>query len=187
MKKAEEFIRAMIQVEGGYVNHPLDRGGPTKYGITLKAYREVNPAATLEDLRMLSVSEAEKFYFECYFILPQFNRVARLNETLGMQLLDMGVNQGRGQSSRSLQRALNLFNKDHSVAGATYPELVVDGKIGNSTIYALSTFLNMRGNAGASVLQKTLNVLKGFRYIEITEERKENEEFIFGWFANRVM
>ncbi len=30
----DELIEALIEREGGYSNHPSDRGGPTKYGIT---------------------------------------------------------------------------------------------------------------------------------------------------------
>ena len=30
----DELIEALIEREGGYVNHPNDRGGPTNYGIT---------------------------------------------------------------------------------------------------------------------------------------------------------
>jgi lysozyme family protein len=29
-----DLIDALIDREGGYVNHPADRGGPTRYGIT---------------------------------------------------------------------------------------------------------------------------------------------------------
>ena len=30
----DTLIDAVIDCEGGYANHPADRGGPTKYGIT---------------------------------------------------------------------------------------------------------------------------------------------------------
>ena len=29
----EHIIKEIIRREGGYVNHPNDRGGPTKYGV----------------------------------------------------------------------------------------------------------------------------------------------------------
>jgi lysozyme family protein len=34
MTDLDELINALIEREGGYVNHPADRGGPTRYGIT---------------------------------------------------------------------------------------------------------------------------------------------------------
>ena len=32
----DQMIDDILRREGGYVNHPADKGGPTKYGITLK-------------------------------------------------------------------------------------------------------------------------------------------------------
>ena len=31
---AHGLVEALIEREGGYVNHPADKGGPTRYGIT---------------------------------------------------------------------------------------------------------------------------------------------------------
>ena len=36
MKHIDAMITDVIRREGGYVNHPADKGGPTKYGITHK-------------------------------------------------------------------------------------------------------------------------------------------------------
>jgi hypothetical protein len=48
-------------------------------------------------------------------------------------------------------------------------------------------FLKARGSQGEVVLLRMLNALQGARYIEITEERVQNEDFIYGWFLNRVV
>lgn len=60
----DDFIHGIIRREGGYVNHPADRGGPTKYGITLANYRRwtKNPKVTAEELSRLTVDDAIKFY-----------------------------------------------------------------------------------------------------------------------------
>ncbi|MDU6240386.1 MAG: glycosyl hydrolase 108 family protein, partial [Bradyrhizobium sp.] len=43
--------------EGGYTNHPADRGGPTNMGITLETLRawRHNDALTAEDVKQLSI------------------------------------------------------------------------------------------------------------------------------------
>lgn len=47
--------------EGGYVNHPLDKGGCTNMGVTIAAYRQfVNRDGTCEDLRKMTHTDFEK-------------------------------------------------------------------------------------------------------------------------------
>ena len=36
------MIDRLIEREGGYVNHPLDPGGETKYGITKRSYPDLD-------------------------------------------------------------------------------------------------------------------------------------------------
>lgn len=60
----DTFIRDIIRREGGYVNHPSDKGGPTKYGVILENYKRwtKNPKATAEELSRITVDDALKFY-----------------------------------------------------------------------------------------------------------------------------
>lgn len=37
MKSKDEIFDEVLGKEGGYVNHPDDKGGPTKWGITEKS------------------------------------------------------------------------------------------------------------------------------------------------------
>ena len=64
--------------------------------------------------------------------------------------------------------------------------MVVDGVYGAGTVTALRTFLISRGKAGEAVLVKVLNILQGQRYIEICERNPSQEQFFYGWIANRV-
>ena len=44
-----------------------------------------------------------------------------------------------------------------------------------------------RGKEGEKTLLKVLNILQGNRYIEICERNPSQEQFFFGWIANRVV
>jgi peptidoglycan LD-endopeptidase CwlK len=55
--------------EGGYSNHPADRGGPTNMGITLETLRawRHNDALTAEDVKQLSIDEARRIFKARYY------------------------------------------------------------------------------------------------------------------------
>lgn len=50
MKSKDEIFDAVLGKEGGYVNHPDDRGGPTKWGITEKVARAHGYRGDMRDL-----------------------------------------------------------------------------------------------------------------------------------------
>ena len=64
MHNLDEFILDIIRREGGYVNNPKDRGGPTKFGITLANYKAwtQHQNATAVDVERLTQADAMKFY-----------------------------------------------------------------------------------------------------------------------------
>ena len=67
------IIDAILRREGGFVDHPADQGGPTKYGVTqrtLKQYR--GRSVTVGDLRDLGESEARLIYQRLYITGPGF-------------------------------------------------------------------------------------------------------------------
>ena len=64
---AEALISRVIEREGGYVNHPSDRGGPTKYGITQGTLGDVRRRpVTAAEVEALTVAEARAIYRERY-------------------------------------------------------------------------------------------------------------------------
>lgn len=175
----EREIDALLKREGGYVDHPSDKGGATNYGIT-KAVAE--QAGFRGDMRDFPRDLARIIYKQRYWFGPKFHEVAKHSQAIAAELFDTGVNMGTAVAAKFLQRALNAFNKK----GALYPDIGVDGVIGNATINALKSFLSARGGEGESVLVKALNSLQAARYFEITEARPANEDFIYGWIKERV-
>ncbi len=168
-----------VGVEGGYSNHPSDRGGPTKFGITEQVARA---NGYLDDMKDLPISVAERIYKMQYWDLMKLDEVDIYSPLVAAEMFDTGVNCGIGTAGKFLQRTLNSLNKQ----GREYPDMVVDGVVGAVTIANLRAYLQRRGAAGERVLMLALNALQGVRYIEIAEKNPSQEDFVFGWFANRV-
>ncbi|MFH4094328.1 putative peptidoglycan-binding domain-containing protein, partial [Acinetobacter baumannii] len=51
---------------------------------------------------------------------------------------------------------------------------------------ALKTYVVKRGKEGEKVLVRVLNIMQGQRYIEICERNPSQEQFFYGWIANRI-
>lgn len=179
MTDINTIIENIIVVEGGYVNHPNDKGGPTCWGITEKVARKYGYKGDMKDLPK---DTAKQIYIAQYFLEPKFNKIEALSPTIAAELTDTGINCGTVFAKPLIQRCLNLLNRNQK----DYVDIIVDGKIGPDTLSALKAFLTNRGKQGEQVLLKMLNVIQGQKYIEICEKNQTQEDFIFGWFANRV-
>jgi lysozyme family protein len=176
----DDLIDALIEREGGYANHPSDRGGPTKYGITEAVARAHGYAGAMRDLPR---DEAAAIYKRLYWLRPRFDQVAKRSGAVAAELFDTGANMGPAVAATFLQRALSALNRDRK----DYADLVPDGRIGAATLAALDTFLQLRGKTtGESVLLRALDALQGERYIRLAERRPANEAFLYGWLANRI-
>jgi len=176
----DELIDSLIDREGGYSNHPSDRGGATKYGITEAVARAHGYSGAM---RNLPRDEAAAIYKRLYWLRPRFDQVAKRSRKIGEELFDTGVNMGPAVAATFLQRALSALNRERR----DYPDLVPDGRIGAATLGALDTFLNIRGKtAGEAVLLRALDALQGERYLRLAERRPANEAFLYGWLANRL-
>lgn len=176
----DDLIDGLIDREGGYANHPADRGGPTKFGITEAVARANGYAGAMRDLPR---EEAAAIYKRLYWLRPKFDQVAKRSTAVAAELFDTGANMGPAVAATFLQRALSALNRDRK----DYPDLVPDGRIGPATLAALDRFLDLRGSAsGESVLLRALDALQGERYLRLAERRPANEAFLYGWLANRI-
>jgi lysozyme family protein len=178
--ESDRLIDELIEREGGYVNHPGDKGGPTRFGITeavARAHGYTGPMA------LLPRDEAIAIYRRLYWLRPRFDEVARRAPQVAAELFDTGANMGPAVATTFLQRALTALNRN----GKDYPDLVPDGRAGPRTLAALDGFLEARGKAGGqAVLLRALEALQGERYLRLAERRPANEAFLYGWLANRT-
>ncbi len=174
-----KFGPNIIGKEGKYVNNPNDAGGETNWGITIGTARENGYHGPM---RAMTREQALAIYKAIYYLRAGIHLIAPLSEKIAEEVFDTGVNMGVGTAGKYLQRALNALNK----RGKLYKDINVDGMVGNGTAGALKSFLTSRKAGGEEVLLKALNCLQGARYIELSEGRSQNEEFTFGWLAQRV-
>jgi lysozyme family protein len=179
MTSFQKALKFTLGIEGGYSNDPADSGGKTRYGITEQKARAWGYDG---DMRELPIELAERIYKRDYWDIIHLDDVAQLSEPVALEMFDTSVNCGPSVPVKFLQRALNIFNR----GGTDYPDLEVDGLIGGHTIWALTRYLNRRGNLGASVLVEALNSQQGAFYMELTERRPKDEAFAYGWFSQRV-
>jgi lysozyme family protein len=102
------FERAFEQVvghEGGYVDHPSDPGGETRFGISKRAY----PG---EDIASMTLDRARLLYRRDYWYPI---RGDALPEAVAIQVFDAAVNHGVRTAVRMMQRALGV--EDDGVIG----------------------------------------------------------------------
>jgi len=176
----DALVDALIEREGGYIDHPADKGGPTCFGITETVARAHGYAGPM---RNLPRAEAAAIYRRLYWLRPRFDAVGERSPRVAAELFDTGVNMGPAVAATFLQRALTALNRN----GRDFADLVPDGRIGAVTLTALDAFLHVRGRtSGETVLMRALEALQGERYLRLAERRPANEAFLYGWLANRT-
>jgi lysozyme family protein len=111
-----EIILEIMRREGWdkYTNHPADRGGPTKFGVTLKAWSDyIGRPATEDDVKNLEAEDAYNFYEEEYVFKPGFHKIN--NPHVRELVIDCGVNHGVRHAAKWVQRS--VFAKQDGVLG----------------------------------------------------------------------
>ena len=101
----EKYIADVIAREGGYVNHPDDAGGPTKFGITLKTLADWRShEVDASDVEALGVDEAYQIYKQNYLIGPGINNIS--DDKLKALMFDTAVHCGAVRAVKFLQEAI---------------------------------------------------------------------------------
>jgi lysozyme family protein len=157
-----EIIEGILRREGGYTDHPADKGGPTNHGVTQATLAEWRGKPTsAEDVKALSESEAREIYREQYIVRPGFLGIE--NESVRALAIDCAVNHGIKEAVMLLQRAARVFT---------------DGIFGPNTKDAVNRMT-------PSVLYRRLCAARVRLYGQIITKNPTQAAFAAGW-ANRV-
>ncbi|WP_017941704.1 glycoside hydrolase family 108 protein [Thioalkalivibrio sp. ALE6] len=119
----DQLIDRILEREGGFVDHPDDRGGPTNMGITQGTLSEYfGRQATVDEVRKLRQDTARAIYRDRYWHKPGFHSL-ELPTALADMVLDAGVHHGPYQATRMLQRAAGTT--DDGIIGPLTQEAVL--------------------------------------------------------------
>jgi lysozyme family protein len=149
----DRALAAVLEHEGGYVDHPKDPGGATNKGITLANFRRyVKADGTKADLKRLTTAQAAAVYRHQYWA-PVSADV--LPAGVDYAVFDFGVNSGPSRAIKFLQRVVGVKQ---------------DGRIGPKTLAAVAAMPPL----------KLINKLCETRLIWLTS-LKTWETFGKGW------
>lgn len=88
---------------GNFVNNAADRGGPTKWGITLDLYTRIHPGAVAADIEALDRHSAVQIYREVFWLALRLQSV--VSQGIATAILDGAANFGARRSLVFAQRA----------------------------------------------------------------------------------
>ena len=97
------FFDRLMGHEGGYSNDPHDPGGETNWGISKRAYPNI-------DIKHLTREDAKTIYLRDFWAKINADK---LPEGAAFQLFDFAVNSGIETAIRYFQRALGVADDGH--------------------------------------------------------------------------
>lgn len=121
MARAELLMPFILKWEGGFSDHPADRGGATNRGVTMATFRQFyGTDRTADDLRAMTVTQWFRIFREGYWNRWQADRIA--SQSLANILVDWVWASG----SHGITRPQRLLG------------VTADGIVGEQTLAALA-------------------------------------------------
>ncbi len=176
----DEIIADVIRREGGFVDDPFDRGGPTNHGVSLRYARHIgldldgDGDTDIDDIRDIGPDLARALFKEDFYYDP---RIQTLPEELHPQMVDFAVNSGAPQAVMTLQEAVNEIRFGVLVEGDGY--IQPDGIIGRKTRAAVLTAID---EFGPMVVNHLVSARKAFLRA-LAVRRPSQQRFLDGWLA----
>lgn len=160
-----EALRFTLKNEGGFSDHPADRGGATNWGITQAEYsRFLCREASKNDVQIMTLEDAGKIYKARYWNPLKLDSC--VDQSMATCIFDMGVLCGTGTVAKWVQEICKV------------PQ---DGKVGVVTLGALNalkrpTFVESFANRAQS------------HFNGIVQRNPSQKVFLKGWTnrANRL-
>ena len=152
-----------LRWEGGFVDHPADKGGATNFGVTEKVFHEwlADKEEEIRSVKTIKMEEVSDIYYSDYWLTA---RCDRLPSEVDAAHFDSAVNHGIRGAGRLLQRALADVGQ----------AVRVDGRVGSKTLQAV-TMVNPD--------ELTLHYISQRKdlYHRIVDRNSSQSVFLKGW------
>ncbi|SFI48537.1 glycoside hydrolase family 108 protein [Jannaschia pohangensis] len=165
----------LLNLEGGFVNDPVDRGGATNMGITIATWQRFSQRlfgipGTVDTLRNITEAQVYEITLEGYWRQFWCDRIN--NCPIAIQFLDTCFN---GGGVEVLQRAINVVANAQGKANWT---TTVDGGMGANTLKQANRIIECGHAAALYVAYREQRIA---RFREIVARNPSQQRFINGW------
>lgn len=161
-----ELIDDVLTKEGGFVNHPADKGGATNFGITQRTLSKyLERSVSVEEVRAMDIETARDIYELRYYRAP---KIDRLPPAIQHFVFDCAVNHGPRRAIKFVQEICNDVG---------YGPLTADGLMGPKTkAQALACFEEL----GQWMIVALVEERQMF-YANIVANHPDQSVFLVGW------
>ncbi len=162
----EEALDLLLKEEGGWSNHPSDRGGATFNGVTQTTYDQWRAVKKLpkQSVRNAKADEIKELYNVMYWRAAGCDT---LPSPVNYLVFDGAVNSGPSRSVQWLQAALGVSQ---------------DGKVGPQTRAAC---VERVSQGDASFLLKVVMNRSDF-LADLVKSKESQEDFLKGWWRRTL-
>jgi len=174
----DKAILITLKHEGGFVNDPVDPGGATNWGMSIRFL--INDAGDsdddgfldgdidkdgdidVDDIKNMTVEQARKLYRIYFWDKYKYDTI--VDFTVAARVFDMTVNMGPKQTGKITQRALNNCGQN----------LKVDGGIGKNTFAAINC-------TNPEILMAEIRLEHAQFYIDLIAAKPKFAKYKKGW------
>ncbi|MFA7597013.1 MAG: glycosyl hydrolase 108 family protein [Novosphingobium sp.] len=175
------ILAAIYANEGGYVNHPNDPGGATRYGVTEQVARAAGYAGDMRHFPMHCAGTAtvcaDDIYIARYMKEPGFWPLIEADPAVAEELIDTAVNMGPPRPSRWFQESINEL-----CAG----KVAVDGQVGPKTRAAWQACRKQGGPRLCVSMLDRLDARQRAEYDWLVRVNPKLKSFHRGWINHRI-
>lgn len=163
MADFKKYFSTLIGHEGGYSDHPYDKGGPTKYGVTLGVWiksgydKDGDGDIDKDDVKLLTLDDAYNIAKKNYWDSVRGDQIN--NQSIAEFIFDWGYNSGAKTAIKKTQEVLGV---------------VMDGEMGPNTLLHINS----------SPQEDLFNRLKARRekfFRSIADNDPTQLKFLSGW------